>query len=187
MIDLKIRTVRERMGKLREKEQLDSGSPEGASTDLTELAAELEGLFAESHAATQEIEQHLEATEERLRAVWDRSYELNKHVTTLSVASIAGVAALSRGFPASPELGSAVAVSLICFSAAIITGLFAMAGDNMEMSTVGHRGATPQGYGKILSTIELGLRWWFQLCRAASPTAFSIGLLFVVDFLMSSS
>jgi hypothetical protein len=114
---------------LEEEEQRALRSPEGAGTHLThltEMTSELEGVLEESYSVIKELEQRLEAQEEWQRAMQGRSYELSKHVTTLSVASIAGVAALSRFFPASPGLTSALAVGLVCFSVAIVTGLLAV-------------------------------------------------------------
>jgi Rad3-related DNA helicase len=136
-VEQKKQSLEKRLSRLLEEGQPDSGSSEDRSAQLDDLSAELDDVLEELYSLIREQEQRKEAMEERRRIRWDRSYELNKHVTTLSVASIAGVAALSRLLPASSSLASAVGTSLVCFVVAIVTGLLAMEADNMEIVSEG--------------------------------------------------
>jgi hypothetical protein len=124
---------------------------------------------------------------EQLHSLWDRMYELEKHVTTLSTASILGVAALAQLFPASSDLKSAVATSLVCFLIAIVTAIFAMAVDNLEMLHIGSDKTAKTWLSRIRGAAFWTITQLAWVSRPACLAAFCIGLVTIVRFIIKIS
>lgn len=152
-------------------------------SELTQEAHNLiEKLEALTEARTQRadaLDQMLKANTQKLRSAWERQYELDKHITTLSTAAILGVAALTRLFPTSPALEPAASISLICFLVAIVLAIFAMLGDNLEILAVdAFREVAPRGKVlKFAKTVVEVVMWVF---RVVSLTAFCVGLIVII-------
>jgi hypothetical protein len=131
-----------------------------------------EGLIASLHA--------------EMRTSLEREYDLEKHVTTLSTASILGVAALTKLFEGSPDLEAATAQSLICFLIAIVTAIFAMAGTNLEHLSVGSRKNNLE-QSRIRRITSRGIKLVMSVSGWACLTAFCSGLLVIIMFVIRAA
>jgi hypothetical protein len=147
-----------------------------------ELIEETAALIADVEATSKSNEEKRFSSQEQLRAVWGREYDLQKHVTTLSTASILGLGALTNFFPATPSLGSA-APSLIAFLLAIILAIAGMAGSNLEILGVSVKPKNKPTHW-LFRASEWIVRNGFGLCRMGSLIAFCLGVSGIVLFVL---
>ena len=104
---------------------------------LDEASRKRKSLLKEAESLSDEILTRREVLKEQQKDLWGRSYDLQKHVTTLSAASVVGVAALVNAFQPGAELKQTATISIACLLTAIVTAVFGMAMDDLEIAWVG--------------------------------------------------
>src|SRR5215210_5442154 len=140
-------------------------------------------LLREQNELIDAWSKEIDRLDERSRSHFDRIYDFQKHITTLSTASIVGIAALVQVFGSDPELIQVVGVSLGCFVIAIIAAVCGMYGDILENMAVGLDNVVGTSLrDRImmrLLRVSLELMWVF---RVASSVAFCAGLIIISLF-----
>jgi hypothetical protein len=154
--------------------------------DLEKAGREEEDLLEKLTAHIGSREGMLASLEEKQRTDLAREYDLEKHVTTLSTASILGVAALTKLFEGSPGLEAATAWSLICFLIAIVTAIFAMAGTNLEHLSVGSRKNNLE-QNRIIRLTSRGWKLVTLVSRWACLIVFCWGLLTIILYVIRAA
>ena len=151
-----------------------------------ELTRDVKDLSADLKEEIRTNEEKINSLQDEMREDRGRQYDLHKHVTTLSTASILGVAALAELFQTSPNLKSAVAGSLGSFLTAIVLALFAMVNDNLEISSVSVR-REMNTHGRIIRYAAKAMSVFGDLCSIGALTAFCGGLLIIILFVVRSA
>ncbi len=145
---------------------------------LDEASRKRKSLLKEAESLSDEILTRREVLKEQQKDLWGRSYDLQKHVTTLSAASVVGVAALVNAFQPGAELKQTATISIACLLTAIVTAVFGMAMADLEIAWVGAN-ESPKTGRRAMS----GLGW---LARWASLSAFGSGFIFIGAFALNS-
>jgi len=150
-----------------------------------ELIEDSDLVFAEVKAELAASKERRASLQEKRREHWEHQYDLQKHVTTLSTASILGLGALTSLFPGGTDLAPSVAPSLICFLGAIVFAVFGMATSNAEhLAVTAEDGTKSRGVMAFFSSITRGV---FALCYVGSLTAFCFGVVLIVKFVLEQA
>ena len=142
--------------------------------EITALLKEQDGLLADQDKLIDSMRDELKGTYDRIKDALARTYDFQKHITTLSTASIVGIAAFVRLFDSSPEFRPAVTIALVCFVVTIVLSVFSMLGDLIEMMTV-------ESPNKKTRSAHV-LQHVMFVFRVVSLTAFCMGLITVAVF-----
>lgn len=102
---------------------------------IEQMGKALEGqrrLLTELQELIDSRSQEIDRIEERYTSYFDRIYDFEKHITTLSTAAIVGTGALVQIFGFDPELREVIGTGLACFVLAIVAAIVGMFGDILD-------------------------------------------------------
>jgi hypothetical protein len=161
-----------------------------ADRKVERVVEDLEKLVEEAKRQVAQNVATAEATQEQMREFWRIDIDLHKHLTTLSTASIVGVAALLKVSPFEPRLDGQIVVSFVLLVMTIILSVLAMTSAQLRLLDMPSRPRRedldpPRSWLKRkVFALFYGLHW---VCRAASFSTFASALALIANATLQNS